>query len=173
MKLLKLPKLPALGAPAGGGFFAGVYLQGNTLRKLFVSSEEGELVDQVYHSSFDRIKGALSLEDGLANTRAMTKAGSVLAQKMLELRFGGHKDWCLGARDQAYTAWKNLKFNAAGAALLKKKGGGAFADAVYWTSTQYAAYDDYAWVQDFYNGYQNYWLKDYRGRGRAVRSEPI
>ena len=173
MKLLKLPKLPALGAPAGGGFFAGVYLQGNTLRKLFVASEEGELVDQAYHSSFARIAGALSLEDGLANTRAMAKAGSVLAQKMLELRIGGHKDWCLGARDQAYTAWKNLKFNTAGAALLKKKGGGAFADAVYWTSTQSAATDVFAWVQYFLTGYQYHWHKDHRHRGRAVRSEPI
>ena len=173
MKAMKLPKLPALGAPAGGGFFAGVYLQGNTLRKLFVASEEGELVEQVYHSSLNRIKGALSLEDGLVNTRAMAKDGSVLAQKMLELRFGGYKDWCLGARDQAYTAWKNLKFNAAGAALLKKKGGGAFADDVYWTSTQYAANDASAWVQYFYYGYQYYWHKVLRTRGRAVRSEPI
>jgi hypothetical protein len=173
MKVLKLPKLPALGAPAGGGFFAGIYLQGNTLRKLYVAGQEGDLVEQVWNSTTTRVKGALSLEDGLANTRAMAKAGSVLAQKMLELRIGGHKDWCLTSRDQAYTVWKNLKFNPAGAALLKRKGGGELADAAHWTSTQSAAYGASAWVQTFLIGDQYYWHKDHRDRGRAVRSEPI
>jgi hypothetical protein len=173
MKVLKLPKLPALGAPAGGGFFAGIYLQGNTLRRLYVAGQEGDLVEQVWNSTTTRVKDALSMEDGLANTRAMAKAGSVLAQKMIELRIGGHRDWCLTSHDQAYTVWKNLKFNTAGAALLKKKGGGELADAVYWTSTQSAAFDGFAWVQTFYYGSQDGWLKGSRGRGRAVRSEPI
>ena len=173
MKALKFPKLPALGAPAGGGFFAGVYLQGNTLRKLFLAAQEGELQEQQWSPTFERVKGALSLEDGLANTRAMAKAGSEMAKKLLALRLGGHNDWCLMAHDQAYTVWKNLKFNAVGAALLKKKGGGELADAVYWTSTQSAAYAGCAWVQLFDTGHQSYWPKAYRGRGRAVRSEPI
>lgn len=42
-------------------------------------------------------------------------------------------------------------------------------DCCYWTSTQYADYDSYAWLQDFYHGDQGCLLKSYEYRARAVR----
>ncbi len=42
-------------------------------------------------------------------------------------------------------------------------------DAWYWTSTQDAHNDDYAWLQNFDNGNQFSYHKSYTGRARAVR----
>ena len=39
----------------------------------------------------------------------------------------------------------------------------------YWTRERRAGYDDYAWCQDFNNGYQNNLLKRHQLRARAVR----
>lgn len=173
MKRLTLPRLPALGAPAGGGFFAGVFLQGNQLRKLFVAGPQGEFRGEVWNTKYGLVKGALSMDDGLANTKAMAKAGSAVAGKIIELRLGGERDWYLMSREEAWTAYKNLKFNAAGAALLKKKGGGEFADGAYWTSTCYRAHGNYAWDQGVTYGSQGNWLMVIRLVARACRSEPI
>ena len=38
----------------------------------------------------------------------------------------------------------------------------------YWSSTEYG--NDYAWSQDFYDGYQNYYYKDFTFNVRAVRA---
>ena len=39
----------------------------------------------------------------------------------------------------------------------------------YWSNTQHASLADYAWVQGFGNGEQDYGHKDYECRARAVR----
>ena len=44
-----------------------------------------------------------------------------------------------------------------------------FEAAWYWSCEQYAAYPDYAWMQTFGNGYQNYDHKSGSYRARAVR----
>ena len=44
-----------------------------------------------------------------------------------------------------------------------------FENEVYWLGEQYAASDDYAWVQHFYNGAQHGWRKDIKSMARAVR----
>lgn len=44
-----------------------------------------------------------------------------------------------------------------------------FKDAWYWTSTQYAGSNDYAWIQSFGNGNQNDIPKSNDNRARAVR----
>jgi hypothetical protein len=45
----------------------------------------------------------------------------------------------------------------------------ALEETWYWTSTQYAGYDEYAWYQSFSNGYQTNDRKFYELRVRAVR----
>jgi hypothetical protein len=42
-------------------------------------------------------------------------------------------------------------------------------DGWYWTSTQYAGYESYAWYQSFGLGGQSSYRKSYEGRVRAVR----
>lgn len=42
-------------------------------------------------------------------------------------------------------------------------------DSLYWTSEQTAHNDAYAWMQDFFNGYQYYYHKSTKLRARAVR----
>ncbi len=44
-----------------------------------------------------------------------------------------------------------------------------FEGAWYWSNTQHAGNSDYAWVQNFDNGYQNDDHKSYEYRARAVR----
>ena len=39
----------------------------------------------------------------------------------------------------------------------------------HWSSEQHALLSDYAWMQDFFNGYQSRDHKSYQGRARAVR----
>ena len=46
-------------------------------------------------------------------------------------------------------------------------------DVWYWTSTQYAGYSDYAWVQNFNNGYQDYYRKSNEYSAAFVRRIPI
>lgn len=43
----------------------------------------------------------------------------------------------------------------------------------YWTATQYAGYESYAWIQYFSYGAQDYDHKDDRYRARAVRRVPV
>jgi hypothetical protein len=44
-----------------------------------------------------------------------------------------------------------------------------FEERWYWSNTQLAANPDYAWVQNFDDGYQGYGLKSDEYRARAVR----
>lgn len=48
-----------------------------------------------------------------------------------------------------------------------------FKEAWYWLREQHASYGDYAWVQGFGSGGQDYFRKDGHFRARAVRSIPI
>lgn len=43
----------------------------------------------------------------------------------------------------------------------------------YWSCEQHALDGGYAWLQNFYNGSQNYWLKSLKLRVRVFRSAPI
>lgn len=45
-----------------------------------------------------------------------------------------------------------------------------FEPAAYWSREQHASDGDYAWGQDFHDGFQGYWGKSFKLRARAVRS---
>lgn len=59
------------------------------------------------------------------------------------------------------------------AALLYANLRELFEDSRYWTSTQYAGNEAYAWIQNFYDGYQFSAHKGLDYRARAVRRLPI
>ncbi len=115
-----------------------------------------------WNESDENIAGALSVYDGLANTRAMAEAGSKLAVAIAELRIGGRDDWYLPSRGEALLAY---------AADLQ--GAEVFERDWYWTSTQTAYDPAWAWCQSFNYGLQGDGHKGYQYRVFAVRREPI
>jgi hypothetical protein len=76
-----------------------------------------------------------------------------------ELRTDGFADWSLPTRKEQ--------------ALLFANVADEFKTEYYWSREQHAGYSDYAWGQDFNDGYQSYWREDVKLRARAVRRFPI
>jgi hypothetical protein len=67
-------------------------------------------------------------------------------------------NWRLPNKDELNAMYENLH----------KKGLGGFAGYYYWSSSEYNA--DLAWLQYFFNGYQNNINKNYDTRVRGVRA---
>lgn len=93
------------------------------------------------------VSGANSEDDGEANTKALAAAGSLLAQKMLELKAA------LPAKAELMTSWANIR--------------SLFPQSVFWSSTQDDSHN--AWGQFFEYGYVNYWSKDSTNKAFPVR----
>jgi hypothetical protein len=146
------PLIP--GTALEGGIFAGRFFIGDTAYGLIVApASEGELAGTPW-GGVEKVAGALSYCDGLANTRAMAAAKSHLAQWAQALRIGSHDDWYVPSRLEALLAFGEVPDR--------------FARAWYWTSTQSAGAAEFAWCQSFY-GSQNDGHKDDQLRARAVR----
>ena len=190
--------LPIIGTTMDGGFYAGRIRIADQVFALIVASKaEGE-TEAVWHDEENRIDGAQSFNDGAANTQAMAEAGSDLAKWARDLRIAGHADWYLPSQDELEVIYRNLKpttrenycWARAGinlsaveptrpytpdfpkqtlAEAFQAGGEQAFADEWHWSSTQPASYADYAWFQDFTNGYQNIYVILNELRARAVR----
>jgi hypothetical protein len=153
--------LPAFGQQIEGGRLHGIFMLGTELwGEVSAPKAEGELTGHVWHPKYEDIPGAASDFDGLANTIAMTEAGSPLAQAARALRIDGHDDWYVPARGGQLMQWANLK------PLLT--GDDAFEAAEYWSSTQYSRYG--AYYQGFGYGGTDFDVKSWEGgRARAVR----
>lgn len=152
-----------IGAAFGGGLYAGKYFVGEQAYALIVAPDgEGEKPKTKW-GGVKEVKGALSYNDGLANTRAMAEAGSALGKWALALRVGGFDDWHIPSRLQSLIAF------------CESRGadGFDFESDWYWTSTQSASYPAFAWCQIFYGGGQGSTRKDLELRARAVRSIAI
>ena len=96
---------------------------------------------------------------GMYNTEriiANQGVGSYAAQLCANYQGGGYGDWYLPSKYEL-----NLLY-------LQKDAVGGFASAYYWSSTE--ANNDSAWGQDFGDGAQYGYSKDYTGRVRAVRA---
>jgi hypothetical protein len=192
MKKTAAPKIPTtLGAALEGGFYAGkIRVAGELFALILPPKSESGHDKTPWNDSTKRVSGAMSFFDGVANTKAMAKAGSTVAKWALDN--GMH----IPARDELellYRAFKsgkalnycwrgdNPSSEPVGYAYLPKtparcalkpfQTGGAesFEENWYWSSTQYAGYDDYAWFQRFGYGYQGVNLKSAELRVRAVR----
>lgn len=161
------PKTPTQpGTAFGGGFYAGHFYIGTDAYALIVAPKaEGEIKAMPWNSSPESVTGATSYCDGLANTKAMAKAGSALAKKILKLKIGGYADWHLPSRLQSLLAFHEL----AAAKPFAPGGSESYEREWHWTSTQHAEDADYAWMQYFNDGYQGNYHKDNEWRARAVR----
>lgn len=104
------------------------------------------------------IKGANSLTDGLANTRAMLEAQCPPALHIASLKTAeGHTDLYLPARGEMWALRANVP------ELFEKDW--------HWTSTQDGRSS--AFVQDFELGYSGWFSKDYDFFVRAARRIPL
>jgi hypothetical protein len=151
-------KIPTTaGTPFAGGIYAGRFFVGAQPYALIVAPADiGELTATTW-GRLKKVSGATSFNDGAANTQAMVKQGSKLAQWAQALRIGDFDDWYIPSRLELLTAFGELHTTA------------AFAKDWYWSSTQSASYDAYAWCQHFSHGHQDRLPKLTKLRARAVR----
>jgi hypothetical protein len=192
---------PAIGHAYGGGFVTGITRAPVTGQRFLniTAGAEHELVGK-WGEYGEKIEGADSFTDSLANTRAMAAAGSELAAKVLALSIEGFTDWAIPARDVQELQYRHFKPtteenwagdrsgdnpNSEPAGLLyseedpaqtvhaafQEGGAEAFRDTWYWSSSQRSA--DYAFNMHFDDGYQFFHAKDDELRVRPVRSELI
>lgn len=197
---IKRNKLPEILAPFGGGYYLGLLNFEDELRALIMAPKaEGQTRGIYGNYGSDKDKLAISFYDGLTNTKAMAKAGSVVAQWALGLRIGGHKDWCVPARDQleicyrvckptSDTNWVNRNGDNPSSVppgypytekspkqvtskLFRAGGKEAFESEWYLTSTRCSAH--YAWMQYFGSGHQGWYYKSLERWVRAVRTVPV
>ena len=85
----------------------------------------------------------------------------IAAELSATLNWGGYSDWFLPSKDELNLMYVNLKVY----------GVGDFADAYYWSSSQYYPhFAQYAWTQYFSNGVQSSHKKNTSLRARAIRA---
>jgi hypothetical protein len=155
--LLRAISVPAIGTHwvEQGGIFAGVIrgIDGAPDAALIIADDpRGHFEDREWGPYGKDV--ATDAHDGMANTVAMTGAGSQLAADILALDIAGHTDWYLPSASDLHLAYANLAdhFDRAD---------------YYWSSTQYSPY--YAWAQDFEGGYSSLYGKHGEFRAVAVR----
>lgn len=190
---------PAIGQAYGGGFVTGITRDPATgKRSLHITAgAEHELVGK-WGEYGEKVEGAESFTDSLANTKAMAAAGSELAAKVLALAVGDFTDWAIPARDVQELQYRHFKPtteenwansrngdnpNSEPVGLLyseedpvqtvheafQEGGAEAFRDTWYWSSSQRSAYNAFTMVFD--GGIQLSHAKLSELRVRPVRSE--
>lgn len=183
----------------GGFFAGTIQLDDGTRYGIVVAPKaDGQHTATLWIEEYKAVPGAQSYNDGLANTIAMAEAGSSLAQWARGLRIAGHDDWYIPSQDELELCYRNLKTTAeknycyarsginlsavpptrpytttlpaqTTAKPFTENGNEAFDAAGYWSSTQHAAYSDFAWYQTFDFGCQDCSYTSTRLRARAVR----
>jgi hypothetical protein len=105
-----------------------------------------------------------ALNTGAANTNAIvagcTTAG-IAAKLCYDLSLNTYTDWYLPSKDELNLMYVNLHTQSLG----------SFANAGYWSSSEYSGYETYnAWIQLFSNGDQFNYYKTNSNYVRAVRA---
>jgi hypothetical protein len=164
--------IPAIGAPFGGGFFAGI-IPGTRCALIVAPKDGGEAESIRWQTDYTSTLGARSLSDGAANTEAMNDDAHPAAQFCRKLTIGGFDDWYLPSRTElnllceAFTPTSGGNPEQTTAAAFQDEGPEAFAEEWHWSSTEFSS--DYAWFQLFGAGDQTGGDKNDRFRCRAVR----
>ena len=167
-----------IGTPTEIGFYFGRIRVGESLFALFQPPRAiAAHLPAAWNKNSELVDGAYSFCDGQANTEAMAKAGSKLAQWALDqgmylpsldesdLQYRAFKP--TGAKNDC---WMRSGINLSAEIPLQpytpdfpkqteleafRKGGAEAFDAkLHWTSTQYRAFSAYAWAQYFGTGGQ-------------------
>lgn len=172
------PKLPAIGAPFQGGFYAGQYLgpDGADYALIVAPKAAGESKLPFKNRSIAEVS-ASNRHDGMANSDAMEKADYPAARFCRSLRIGGFDDWYLPSQGEAQVIADNLMpgrcdaLEDTAAQLFGLEGSEAFEPDAYWTSTEQAK--GRAWGLHFRTGFLNTYFTDVPHRFRAIRKCPI
>ncbi|NWC20390.1 DUF1566 domain-containing protein [Pseudomonas tolaasii] len=193
--------IPAIGQAYGGGFVTGITRDPATgKRSLHITAGAAHELVGKWGEYGEKIDGADSFTDSLANTQAMAAAGSELAAKVLALNIEGLTDWAIPARDVQELQYRHFKptteenwensrngdnphsepvgqlYSAEDPlqtvhTAFQEGGAEAFRDTWYWSSSQRSA--DTAFYMGFDDGAQYYGDKGFELRVRPVRSELI
>ena len=188
----------ALGTLTELGVFFGHIRVAGALYALFQPPKEiSERPAACWNISNDLLEDAMSLSDGYANTVALAKAGSQVAQWALDhdMHIPSIDEIDLQYRLFKPTATPNFCYMRSGinlnaetplhpytpdhpaqSPLESYRAGGPEAfdtNTWYWSSTQSRAWDDIAWAQRFEYGYQSNFFKDDELPVRLVRRVPI
>jgi len=166
------PVIYAIGDTGPSGVGIVFYVTDGGLHGLEVAP-----VDQSTSAAWSTITGTLigttgtAIGTGSDNTDDIItqNTGAASAAKICrDYRAAQEGDWYLPSKDELAAIWDNLVNDGTGV----NSGVGGFADANYWSSSEYDAYYDayYAWGQYFFNGNQAYFNKDTNIRVRAVRA---
>ncbi len=142
-----------------GGIYAGL-MRGEGSQPdyhLVVAVGDQTEVEQITWGAAGQAEpGACSEWDGRDNTLALVESehSHPAAEWAATREVDGHRDFYLPARRELRLCWVNVPE--------------LFADAWYWSSTQFSPGS--AWIQDFDDGLQSYVPKDGEGRARRPQS---
>ena len=187
----------AIGDAFGGGFYAGQIGVGGVATHNLVVGPVASAQDLIiaYKTTNTTTAGTSSVIDGPTNSSNMNNANHPAAQFCEGLTIGGFSDWYMPAQNELEVCYYNLKpttqvnntssgtnTNAVPsrgsnytsgtpaqttATNFKDTGTEDFEANVYWSSTEFSA--STAMRQFFTSGLQNYSLKTYTLRVRAIR----
>ena len=155
-----VPPAHYIGESYGGGIVFYVYDNG---QHGLIAATADQSTGVVWTNTAFQSTGSNAVRDGinggLANTERIiiqAGAGSYAAQLCANYNGGNYADWYLPSKYEL-----NLLY-------LQKGVVGGFTTNYYWSSTE--NYNNAAWDQYFYNGYQSYYAKDNTYYVRAVRA---
>jgi hypothetical protein len=160
-KAIQTLKTPRIGQKwlGQGGIYAGIIRDGDRQWHLILAVTPESKISTEWGGYGEEEPNAQSYVDGKANTFVLIASTHVhpAAQKVASLIIDEHTDFYLPAQKENNLLYINLPEH------LDKKW--------HWSSTQGSA--DFAWIQDFDDGYQFIGHKNYSYAVRAVRRLPI
>jgi hypothetical protein len=93
-----------------GGYYAGrIVISGQTYSVLVAPKATGEHSSKQWKVDNTTTSGALSFNDGLANSNAMNNSSHPAAQFCRSLSIGGYSDWYLPSMAELELCYRNLK----------------------------------------------------------------